>query len=325
MHRDQTSILARVASVTEDLSQAAADPYHTPALYAVLLKSLIQAKHEELAPPPETDQKPAVNGAIDPTSLRSTVSGYPGPSGISYSASFQNATHPASSEDAMFWDWTMAATLRDGGGKSFGLNEKQGGNGAAPTLAQNAVSAPVSTWPTPMASGMAYSPQTSMAAGAGESSQQHPPSATNTITVMGPPATPVEHHATISSATGALPSGQAQMEDYGGFLGIEDFGQWDSSLLMPGFGGFGQLELSGGLVHGLWGSGIISPNVNMTPQHSNHPSPRGTGGHNTPRHAHLHPVHAQARPMGPPPGSTPVPPQQLDQALAQAKQQQQPQ
>lgn len=63
-------------------------------------------------------------------------------------------------------------------------------------------------------------------------------------------------------------------DDYGALLGMDGFGAWDSSLLMPvselclgwmdsllttatqGFG-LGQLELSGGLVHGQWGSGFM--------------------------------------------------------------------
>lgn len=73
---------------------------------------------------------------------------------------------------------------------------------------------------------------------------------------MQPPAVGSTQGEPSISASGGVSIGQAH-EDYGGFLGIEDFGNWDSSLLLPGFGGFGQLELSGGLVHGLWGSGIM--------------------------------------------------------------------
>jgi hypothetical protein len=84
-------------------------------------------------------------------------------------------------------------------------------------------------------------------------------------------------------------------DDYGGLLGMDGFGAWDSSLLMPVSGvwtklcalladpidrcqgfGLGQLELSGGLVHGQWGSGFISPNMGMTPSQSRQASPRAS-------------------------------------------------
>ncbi len=56
MHANQQAILTRVSAIADLLARTAVDSTHTPALYAVLLKSLISAKAEEL----KTDSKNVV-------------------------------------------------------------------------------------------------------------------------------------------------------------------------------------------------------------------------------------------------------------------------
>lgn len=56
LHANQQAILTRVSAVADLLARTAVDSTHTPALYAVLLRSLISAKAEEL----KTDSKNVV-------------------------------------------------------------------------------------------------------------------------------------------------------------------------------------------------------------------------------------------------------------------------
>ncbi len=61
LHNRHAYILELVSQVADAMANAAADPFHTPALYSTLLKSLIAAKSEEIKNDPAY-QSNHVNG-----------------------------------------------------------------------------------------------------------------------------------------------------------------------------------------------------------------------------------------------------------------------
>lgn len=166
LHPNQSSILVRVSSIADLLASTAVDAYHTPALYAVLLKSLIQAKSEEL----KTETRvgvvgpgvlsrpgsPTGNGGLAGEFAGAGFAPYQNRPGHGNGAGNGNAmwgdgagglsgnvrermgmqSHMRGDSGSslnpgmgsgMMVDPTMAASLPDGGGNGFGLSN--GGNG----------------------------------------------------------------------------------------------------------------------------------------------------------------------------------------------------
>jgi len=352
LHPNQQAILTRVSGIADLLARTAVDATHTPALYAVLLKSLISAKAEEL----KTDSKNVVlaNGIMSRPGSPSggmfdSAMGHLGPGNgqtggngpqgnfVSHDGAVPSnalwnhgpqrhfnafgsnsaansparASHPGRAGGAggdggptnvdqagggaylsyqigMLMDPTMAISVPDGGGNTFGLSgpqpvltmpsshqhaqaqgrqrDQQAAGGqqhsqqrmqnSMATTAPSAAPTPLTPWPMPsMHSGAANNGPTPQVG-------------------QGPPPTGITPHGTPHAmGHGGTGTGGGGFDDYSGLLGMDGYGAWDSSLLMPGFG-LGQLELSGGLVHGQWGSGFISPSMGMTPSHSRQASPR---------------------------------------------------
>ncbi len=146
LHTNQSAILTRVTAIADLLARTAVDPTHTPALYAVLLKSLISAKAEEI----KSDSKNVVlaNGIVSrPGSPSASIfDSYNGPMGGHSMGMPGNPTHPQAYMDGALppnalWNgssihhpnaYSNSAAIspaRFGNGPSRMMTSRQGENG----------------------------------------------------------------------------------------------------------------------------------------------------------------------------------------------------
>ncbi|KAJ9092646.1 hypothetical protein QFC21_006710 [Naganishia friedmannii] len=308
---DPQKILDRVNDVIDVMNEASRDPQHSPGLYAVLLRSIVNSKREDMKSEPKTDttrsqnlvfsMHPSSNGVVNPQQLLADPAN---PNIVANgNGGNQNVTIDLmvdGDDNGMYRRMTTFVT--DPAKPNVQTSNPQHSASAGPTLAAQHEASVPSTPAGAFSNGPSYAQPDGKGNGSHWNRGNSTVPSLNTSIDAVPTefnsmaATPVTsrptagHHNLLnglwnqmnhgySEGSGEMPQQQMQQMqqtqqqqyDLNNMFGIQDL-HWDSSLLLPGFDGFGNLELSGGLIHTRFGSGFISPS--FTPMASRQGSPR---------------------------------------------------